>query len=106
MAAAAGRRRDGDVLLEVRDLVKHFPVGGGLFGGRPGIVRAVDGVSFTIRRGETLGLVGESGCGKTTTGAASCSSSGPPAGQVVFEGRDLTALDRGRAAPGAAARCR
>ena len=51
----------GDVLLEVKDLVTHFTVGGGLFGGRSGIVRAVDGVSFTIRRGETLGLVGESG---------------------------------------------
>ncbi len=57
-----------EVLLEVRNLVKHFEVGGGLFGGRRGLVRAVDGVSFAIRQGETLGLVGESGCGKTTTG--------------------------------------
>ena len=59
---------DNGALLEVRNLVKHFHVGGGLFGGAPGVVRAVDGVSFAIRRGETLGLVGESGCGKTTTG--------------------------------------
>ena len=57
-----------DALLEVRDLVKHYPVSAGLFGRSLGVVRAVDGVSFTIRRGETLGLVGESGCGKTTTG--------------------------------------
>ena len=60
--------RPGDVILEVRNLVKHFEVGGGFFGGRAALVKAVDGVSFTIRRGETLGLVGESGCGKTTTG--------------------------------------
>jgi oligopeptide transport system ATP-binding protein len=83
----------GDVLLEVRDLVKHFPVGGGLFGGKPGLVRAVDGVSFTIRRGETLGLVGESGCGKTTTGRCILQLERPTSGRIVFEGRDLTTLD-------------
>jgi oligopeptide transport system ATP-binding protein len=83
----------GDVLLEVRDLVKHFPVGGGLFGGKPGLVRAVDGVSFTLRRGETLGLVGESGCGKTTTGRCILQLERPTSGRVVFEGRDLTTLD-------------
>ena len=53
--------KDDAPLLQVRSLVKHFQVGGGLFGGRSGLVRAVDGVSFEIRRGETLGLVGESG---------------------------------------------
>ena len=83
---------DGDVLLEVRDLVKHFSVGGGLFGGRQGIVRAVDGVSFALRRGETLGLVGESGCGKTTTGRCILQLERPTSGQVLFEGRDLAAL--------------
>jgi oligopeptide transport system ATP-binding protein len=83
----------GDLLLEVRDLVKHFPVGGGLFGGKPGLVRAVDGVSFTIRRGETLGLVGESGCGKTTTGRCILQLERPTSGHIVFEGRDLTTLD-------------
>ena len=83
---------DGDVLLEVRDLVKHFSVGGGLFGGRQGTVRAVDGVSFALRRGETLGLVGESGCGKTTTGRCILQLERPTSGQVLFEGRDLAAL--------------
>ncbi|MBI4636990.1 MAG: ABC transporter ATP-binding protein, partial [Candidatus Rokubacteria bacterium] len=84
----------GDVLLEVRDLVKHFHVGGGLFGGRPGVVRAVDGVSFSIRRGETLGLVGESGCGKTTTGRCILQLERPTSGRIILEGTDLTALDQ------------
>ncbi len=86
-------RNGDDVILEVRDLVKHFEVSGGLFGSGRGIVRAVDGVSFSIRRGETLGLVGESGCGKTTTGRAILQLERPTSGEVVFEGRDLTTLD-------------
>jgi oligopeptide transport system ATP-binding protein len=89
VATAAG----GDALLEVRHLVKHFTVGGGLFGGAPGVVRAVDDVSFAIRRGETLGLVGESGCGKTTTGRCILQLERATSGAVIFEGRDLTALD-------------
>ena len=88
-ATAAPGAADGEVLLEVRDLVKHFTVGGGLFGGRAGTVRAVEGVSFTLRRGETLGLVGESGCGKTTTGRCILQLERPTSGQVIFEGRDL-----------------
>jgi oligopeptide transport system ATP-binding protein len=83
---------EGDVLLEVRDLVKQFTVGGGLFGGPAGTVRAVDGVSFALRRGETLGLVGESGCGKTTTGRCILQLERPTRGQVIFEGRDLGGL--------------
>jgi oligopeptide transport system ATP-binding protein len=75
------------VLLEVRNLVKHFEVG-------RGIVRAVDGVSFTIEQGETLGLVGESGCGKTTTGRCILQLERPTSGSVVFEGRELTTLDQ------------
>jgi len=83
----------GDVLLEVRNLVKHFTVGGGFFGGPAGLVRAVDDVSFFIRRGETLGLVGESGCGKTTTGRCILQLERPTSGQVIFEGRELSGLD-------------
>jgi oligopeptide transport system ATP-binding protein len=90
--AASAVAPGADVLLEVRDLVKHFAVGGGLFSGRAGLVRAVDGVSFSIRRGETLGLVGESGCGKTTTGRCILQLERPTRGQVIFEGRDLTTL--------------
>src|SRR5262245_48366066 len=89
---APGSAASGDVLLEVRNLVTHFPVGGGLFGGRAGVVRAVDGISFAIRRGETLGLVGESGCGKTTTGRSILQLERPTSGQVIFEGRELTTL--------------
>jgi oligopeptide/dipeptide ABC transporter ATP-binding protein len=91
-ATVAPRAADGEVLLEVRDLVKHFSVGGGMFGGRAGTVRAVDGVSFALRRGETLGLVGESGCGKTTTGRCILQLERPTSGQVIFEGRDLGKL--------------
>ena len=83
----------GDVLLEVRDLVKHFEVSGGILGRVQGVVRAVDGVSFTIKRGETLGLVGESGCGKTTTGRCILQLERPTSGAVLFEGRDLTTVD-------------
>ncbi len=84
-----------DVILEVRDLVKHFRVGGGLLGRAPAAVKAVDGVSFSIRRGETLGLVGESGCGKTTTGRCILQLEQPTSGQIIFEGRDLTKLAPG-----------
>jgi oligopeptide transport system ATP-binding protein len=78
-----------EVLLEVRNLVKHFPVGAGFLGRSGGTVRAVDGVSFSLRRGETLGLVGESGCGKTTTGRCILQLERPTSGQIVFEGTDL-----------------
>src|SRR5258705_6720464 len=81
-----------EAILEVRNLVKHFQIGGGLFGGRAATVKAVDGVSFAIRRGETLGLVGESGGGKTTTGRCILQLERPTSGQIVFEGRDLTRL--------------
>ena len=80
------------MLLEVRNLVKHFQIGGGLFGGRAATVKAVDGVSFSIRRGETLGLVGESGCGKTTTGRTILRLEPPASGEVIFEGRDMAKL--------------
>jgi oligopeptide/dipeptide ABC transporter ATP-binding protein len=79
-------------LLVVRDLVKHFPVGGGLLSKQSARVRAVDGVSFDLHRGETLGLVGESGCGKTTTGRCILQLERPTAGEIRFEGEELTAL--------------
>ena len=70
-------------------LVKHFEVGGGLFGGPPGLVKAVDGVSFAIRRGETLGLVGESGCGKTTTGRCILQLERPTSGRDHLRGASI-----------------
>jgi len=82
-------------LVEVRELRKHFPIGGGLFGGARAWVRAVDGVSLAIRAGETLGLVGESGSGKSTLGRLMLRLIEPTAGEVVFDGRSLLALAAG-----------
>jgi oligopeptide/dipeptide ABC transporter ATP-binding protein len=79
-------------ILEVRNLVKHFTIGGGIFGGGAAVIKAVDGVSFSIRRGETLGLVGESGCGKTTTGRCILQLEKATSGEILFEGRDLATL--------------
>jgi oligopeptide/dipeptide ABC transporter ATP-binding protein len=80
-------------LLSVRNLVKHFPIKAGLFGRPTGAVRAVDGVSFDVMPGETLGLVGESGCGKSTTGRVILRLIEPTAGEVHFDGQDLLKLD-------------
>jgi peptide/nickel transport system ATP-binding protein len=81
-----------DVLLEIKNLQTHFPVKGGLFGRTIDHVRAVDGVSFQLKRGKTLGLVGESGCGKTTLGRTILRLVEPTAGQIIYEGQDITAL--------------
>jgi oligopeptide/dipeptide ABC transporter ATP-binding protein len=81
-------------LLEVRDLKKHFPVVQSLLGRARSWVKAVDGISFTIRRGETLGLVGESGCGKTTTSKLVLAAEEPTAGTIEFEGLSLADRDR------------
>lgn len=85
---------DPDVLLSVRNLVKYFPITGGMFSHVVGNVKAVDGVSFDVKKGETLGLVGESGCGKTTTGRAVLRLIEPTSGQVIFEGRDIVKLPK------------
>jgi len=79
-------------LLSVRGLAKHFPITSGLFGKTTGAVRAVDGVSFDVMPGETLGLVGESGCGKSTTGRMILRLIEPTAGTVEFDGIDLVTL--------------
>ena len=82
------------VLVRVEDLKKHFPILGGILASRQvGAVRAVDGISFDIMKGETLGLVGESGCGKSTTGRAILQLQRPTAGRVFFEDTELTALN-------------
>jgi oligopeptide/dipeptide ABC transporter ATP-binding protein len=87
--------RPNDVpLLEVERLVKDFPVGQGLLNRRAGTVRAVDGVSFAIGRGETMGLVGESGCGKSTTARTVLRLIEPTSGSIRFEGREITKLER------------
>ena len=79
-------------LLDVRNLVKHFPVRRGIFGGQKGYVRAVDGVSFTVGSQETLGLVGESGCGKSTVGRTILRLLAPTSGEVWFRGRNILTL--------------
>jgi peptide/nickel transport system ATP-binding protein len=89
----------GEVLLEVEDLKVHFPVRRGIFRRTVGHVKAVDGVSFELRAGLTLALVGESGCGKTTTGKAILQLIAPTAGRVVFQEKDLTGLSRAQLRP-------
>ena len=87
-------------VLRVEDLKVHFPITSGIVVRRQvGTVKAVDGVSFTVRRGETLGLVGESGCGKSTTGLAVLRMLEPTAGRIVFEGEDITTHDKERMRP-------
>jgi oligopeptide transport system ATP-binding protein len=85
----------GETLLSVRDLKKHFPIKKGFWSRTVGHVKAVDGVSFDILPGEVLGLVGESGCGKTTTGRCILRLIEPTAGRVEFEGENVVELDRG-----------
>src|SRR5574341_864949 len=81
-------------LLQVKNLKKYFPIRGGLFSREVARVHAVDDVSFEIVRGETLGLVGESGCGKSTTGRCILRLIEPTRGDVRFEGRDVTAMGK------------
>jgi oligopeptide/dipeptide ABC transporter ATP-binding protein len=84
----------GAPLLSVRELTKHFPITGGVMRREIGAVRAVDGVSFDVASGETLGLVGESGCGKTTAGRAILRLIEPTSGEIHFDGVDVRALEK------------
>ena len=99
-----GGATNGDALLEVRDLRMHFPIRRGVFRRLTGWVRAVDGVTFSIREGETLGLVGESGCGKSTTGRCILRVYAPSAGEIVYRGAngktvDLASIDESALRP-------
>ncbi|GHO67297.1 ABC transporter ATP-binding protein [Ktedonobacter sp. SOSP1-85] len=85
-------KQTGTTLVDVKGLKVHFPIKGGLLGRQVGSVKAVDGVDLHIRRGETLGLVGESGCGKSTTGRAILQLIKPTAGSVKIDGAELTTL--------------
>ncbi|MCQ4080170.1 dipeptide ABC transporter ATP-binding protein [Streptomyces sp. RB6PN25] len=93
-------QRKGGPLLEVEGLTKHFPLRDGfLFKRQVGAVQAVDGVDFTIHEGEALGLVGESGCGKSTTGRLVTRLLEPTAGQILYQGHNITHTDRKHLAP-------
>jgi oligopeptide transport system ATP-binding protein len=81
-------------ILEVQDLKKHFPIRRGLFARQVGAIKAVDGISFDIHKGETFGLVGESGCGKSTTGRLLIRLLEPTSGTIKFAGQDISKLDR------------
>ena len=88
-----------DALLRASELRKHFPIRHGVFARQIAAVKAVDGLDFTVRPGETLALVGESGCGKTTTGRLLTRLLEPSGGRIVFEGRDITHLSAGQMRP-------
>lgn len=87
-----GKSIDRDVILEVRNLKKRFSISGGILGMEIAAINAVDSVSFSIKRGETLGLVGESGCGKTTLGKTILRLINPSAGSIIFDGADIMRL--------------
>ena len=91
---ADGAAANGNELLRITDLVKYFPIKSGFFRHTVGQVRAVDGISLSVRAGETLGVVGESGCGKTTLGRTIMKLLEPTSGEIVFDGTDITNYKR------------
>ena len=99
MSREAASTASPDDLLTVTDLVKHFPVRKGVLQRQVGAVQAVDGISFTVRKGETLAIVGESGCGKTTTGRMLTRLIEPTGGRIEFDGHDVTHLSAAQMRP-------
>ena len=94
-----GETQNKEMLLRVEDLKMYFPVTRGPFGVRAGTVKAVDGVSFEIERGKTFGLVGESGCGKTTTGKCILKINQPTAGRIYYKGQEIAGMSDRQFAP-------
>src|SRR5690349_20543731 len=95
--AGATQPRNGEPLMEVRDIVKHFPLTSGIiFQRKVGAVQAVDGISFDVMRGETLGLVGESGCGKSTSARLLLRLMEPTSGSILFQGEEIADASRTR----------
>ncbi|MEU2439863.1 dipeptide ABC transporter ATP-binding protein [Streptomyces rubradiris] len=90
---------DREVLLRVEGLTKHFPIKKGILRRQVGAVKAVDGIDFEVRKGETLGVVGESGCGKSTMGRVITRLQDPTGGKITFEGQDITRLSTGQLRP-------
>ncbi|PJM91917.1 ABC transporter ATP-binding protein [Streptomyces sp. CB01373] len=97
--ASDGGSADREVLLRVEGLTKHFPIKKGILQRQVGAVKAVDGIDFEVRKGETLGVVGESGCGKSTMGRVITRLQDPTSGTITFEGQDITRLNAGKMRP-------
>src|SRR4051812_50163290 len=98
-AQSAARAVDNSEILVLDTLVKHFPIRAGIFSTTVGKVHAVDGVTLGVRRGEAFGLVGESGCGKTTLAQTVIRLYRPDSGRIVFNGTDLSQLSAGQLRP-------